>query len=78
MDAPTSFNGRPDVMISAFRGVTFTKNVGFGEVKSIQQCSNNFAISKDLIRLGLFSKEAINNYNLNGCLAIQTVGKSSN
>ncbi|KAI7847687.1 hypothetical protein BDC45DRAFT_411363, partial [Circinella umbellata] len=55
-------------------GVTFTKNVRFGEIKSIQQCSNNFAISKYLIHLGLFFKDAINNYNLNGCLAIQTVG----
>ena len=71
MDAPTSVNGRSGVIISALQLVTFTKNVGFGEIKSIQQCSNNFAISKDLIRLGLFSKEAINNYNLNGCLAIQ-------
>ncbi|KAG2207588.1 hypothetical protein INT45_002603, partial [Circinella minor] len=74
MNAPNSVIGRPDVMISALRGVTFTKNIGFGEMKSMQQCSNNFVISKDLIRLGLFSKEAINNYNLKGCLAIQSVG----
>ncbi|KAG2217841.1 hypothetical protein INT45_008138 [Circinella minor] len=62
------------MIIFVVRSVTSTKNIGFGEIKSIQQCSNNFVISKDLIRLGSFSKEAIDNYNLNGCLAIQSVG----
>ncbi|KAG2210124.1 hypothetical protein INT45_008096 [Circinella minor] len=45
MDAPTSVNGLSGMIIFVLRSVTLTKNIGFGEIKSIQQCSNNFVIS---------------------------------
>ncbi|KAI9006705.1 hypothetical protein CLU79DRAFT_879219, partial [Phycomyces nitens] len=70
----TISTGRPDAMISCFEGVQYKMTIGFAEVKSVSESSNNYSIGKDLIRLGLFSKNAIDHSNLEACLSIQSVG----
>ncbi|KAI9261443.1 hypothetical protein BDA99DRAFT_560320 [Phascolomyces articulosus] len=72
--AYVSANGRPDVMMSVSQGLRYSRNIDFAEVQSIQQRCNNFMISKDLIRLGLFSKETVNDNNSRACLTMQSVG----
>ena len=72
--AAESQRGRPDIMISWQRGLELAGNVGFGEVKRIQEASNSYAISQDLVRLGDFAKAAIMIGEAEACLTIQAVG----
>ncbi|KAI7878826.1 hypothetical protein K492DRAFT_217699 [Lichtheimia hyalospora FSU 10163] len=74
--AAESQRGRPDIMISWQRGLELAGNVGFGEVKRIQEASNSYAISQDLVRLGDFAKAAIMIGEAEACLTIQAVGRT--
>ncbi|KAI7873866.1 hypothetical protein K492DRAFT_138556, partial [Lichtheimia hyalospora FSU 10163] len=68
---------RPDVILSWLRGVHFAKNVGFAEVKRIEERGNSYSICNDLVQLSKFSKAAIENSEAKACLAIQSVGRTS-
>ncbi|SAL97765.1 hypothetical protein [Absidia glauca] len=66
---------RPDASIDYLQGVYFHKTYGFGEVKCHSDAQSNHGISKDLHRLGVFSKNAIDHGKLKGALSFQAIGK---
>ncbi|KAG1048492.1 hypothetical protein G6F43_009120 [Rhizopus delemar] len=65
---------RPDSCISELEGLYFDASLGFVEVKPSSEDDNKHALSKDLVRLGMFSKNAIDRWGMRGCLSIQVVG----
>ncbi|KAI8138223.1 hypothetical protein BJV82DRAFT_632204, partial [Fennellomyces sp. T-0311] len=78
VSATSSSPAQPDVMISSLTGVHFSDSMGFAEVKSIYESNKSYAIAKDLVRLGTFSKEAIDkSKDRNTCTTIQAVGMLS-
>ena len=62
-------------MITQLDGLYYGGSLGFVEGKSAKQGKDKFAISNDLVRLGLLSKNSIDCNNARGCLAIQVVGE---
>lgn len=66
---------RPDSCISELEGLYFDASLGFVEVKPSSEDDNKQTLSKDLVRLGMFSKNAIDRWGMRGCLSIQVVGK---
>lgn len=66
---------RPDACISNLDGMIWGNTRGFGEVKCFSQVGNTFAIAKDLVRLALFSKNAIDTHGMHGILAFQAIGR---
>ncbi|ORX51912.1 hypothetical protein DM01DRAFT_1323768 [Hesseltinella vesiculosa] len=64
---------RPDSLITSMDGLYFGMSLGFAEMKPTTNTSTYFA-AKDLVRLGVFSKNSIDQNNLKGCLTIQVVG----
>ncbi|CAO3654370.1 unnamed protein product [Cunninghamella echinulata] len=67
---------RPDSTIVTLDGYCFDYNRGFGEVKSKYHYEKHDNLSKDLARVGVFSKNAIDISNMNGVLGFQAVGRS--
>ncbi|ORX50904.1 hypothetical protein DM01DRAFT_10205 [Hesseltinella vesiculosa] len=65
---------RPDCMISVVQGNRPVASLGFGEVKSPLETGNHFGVNKDLLRLGSFCKDAVDEGNLDGSLAIRCAG----
>lgn len=61
----------PDAVITSGKNT-----IGYIEVKPITEQVNTHKINKGLVRLGVFSKNAIDLYRLSSCLAIQAVGNS--
>ncbi|CAO3652138.1 unnamed protein product [Cunninghamella blakesleeana] len=66
---------RPDNCITQLDGYDYDSNLGFGEVKSHHETNNKAAICKDLIRLGVFSKNSIDVGNMNAVLCFQAIGR---
>jgi hypothetical protein len=54
-------------------GLFFGFSLGFAEIKHTTSTSK-YLVSKDLIRLGILSKNSIDQHDLQGCLTIQVVG----
>lgn len=52
----------------------FGPSVSFGEVKCCSESDNNYAICKDLVCIGIFSKESLDVNNMKGVLSYQIVG----
>ncbi|KAG0162184.1 hypothetical protein DFQ28_001885 [Apophysomyces sp. BC1034] len=69
--------GRPDAMMSCLEGVQYKMTIGFAEVKPAAESDNNYSIAKDLIRLGRFFKNAIDHSNLDACLSMQSVDRTT-
>lgn len=61
--------------MTILNGLHFGVSLGFGEIKSQYQSENNHAISKDLLRIAIFSKASIDMNNLKGVLSYQVVGR---
>ncbi|KAG1461383.1 hypothetical protein G6F46_005863 [Rhizopus delemar] len=57
---------RPDICISRLHGMTWASNHGYGEAKSAAQCGNNYSICRDLLRVGIFCKNALDAQNMEG------------
>ncbi|KAF7730280.1 hypothetical protein EC973_002523 [Apophysomyces ossiformis] len=49
-------------------------NIGFGEVKSESRSRNHRHVNFELVYLGIFAKNAIDNDSLTGTIAIHVVG----
>lgn len=69
---------RPDNTIVMLDGYCFDYTRGFGEVKSKHFYDKYHSINKDLARVGIFCKNAIDVNNMNGVLGFQAVGKLDN
>ncbi|KAI9018105.1 hypothetical protein CLU79DRAFT_866679 [Phycomyces nitens] len=65
---------KPDCLISIITDNHVACNIGFGEVKSELEVKNHRLVNFDLIRLGVFAKNAIDKASLTGTIAIHVVG----
>ncbi|KAG1136768.1 hypothetical protein G6F37_012578 [Rhizopus arrhizus] len=66
-------SARPDSVMTRMDGLFFGFSLGFAEIKHTTSTSK-YLVSKDLIRLGILSKNSIDQHDLQGCLTIQVVG----
>ncbi|ORX55564.1 hypothetical protein DM01DRAFT_1382712 [Hesseltinella vesiculosa] len=71
----TLWTCRPDLTITSLKGVKWTTSHGYGEAKSACHEANNFVLSKDLIRVAMFCKNALDEQNLDGILGLQIIGR---
>jgi hypothetical protein len=73
--SPT-FNGNLDCIVTSFIHETYNGvNIGYGEVKPLSTANNHHLVNWDLVRLGMFGKNAIDVNKLAGCLSMHIVGK---
>lgn len=68
-------NERPDACISVLDGSNWGSTRGFSEAKCHSQAENKYLLAKDLVRLGIFSKNSIDVSNMKGVLAMQVIGR---
>lgn len=66
---------RPDSTISMVIGTEIGQTVGYGEVKPASQALNHKLVGKDLVRLALLAKNAIDTYRSKFVLSFLVVGK---
>lgn len=66
---------RPDSTISMVIGTEIRQTVGYGEVKPASQALNHKLVGKDLVRLALLAKNAIDTYRSKFVLSFLVVGK---
>ncbi|ORY93019.1 hypothetical protein BCR43DRAFT_414255, partial [Syncephalastrum racemosum] len=64
----------PDSCVSKLDGLYFGTSLGFVEAKPACHQRDKKALSKDLVKLGTFCKNAIDKWSIRGCLAVQVVG----
>ncbi|CEI96017.1 hypothetical protein RMCBS344292_10188 [Rhizopus microsporus] len=57
-------------------GVKWTSSLAYGEAKPAIQGDNYFVVCKDLIKVTMFCKEALDNQLFEGILAIQVIGRT--
>ncbi|KAI9482590.1 hypothetical protein BDB00DRAFT_161622 [Zychaea mexicana] len=67
-------NRRPDCIISTLMDNNFEINIGYGEVKSAAEYDNHYQTNMDLLRLGHFCKDTIDEHKLQASLGIHVVG----
>ncbi|ORX56309.1 hypothetical protein DM01DRAFT_1334784 [Hesseltinella vesiculosa] len=71
---PPAFSGLPDLVITVFpHGSDDGINVGYGEVKKASMATNSYLVNWDLVRLAIFSKDAIDSNHITGNFAIHVV-----
>ncbi|KAI7855377.1 hypothetical protein BDC45DRAFT_461904 [Circinella umbellata] len=64
---------RPDSCVSELDQLYFGNSLGYVEVKPASEKANKYAVSKDLIRLGIMTKNSCDYSRLNACMAIQVI-----
>ncbi|KAG1050142.1 hypothetical protein G6F43_007561 [Rhizopus delemar] len=68
------FNGNPDCIVASFMHETDNcVSIGYGEVKPLTTANNHYLVNWDLVRLGMFGKNTINQNKLRGSLSIHVV-----
>ena len=70
-----SSSNRPDAIVSRVAGTNLGENFVFGEVKPAHVVSDTYLLLKDLLRLGVFAKDAIDQDKLEAVITFQAVGK---
>ncbi|CAO3620111.1 unnamed protein product [Mucor hiemalis] len=65
---------RPDAIISSVKQLEFGASLGFGEAKRYEKDCNRYGRCHDLLRLAIFTKNAIDINKLNGSLSFQIHG----
>ncbi|CAO3650600.1 unnamed protein product [Cunninghamella blakesleeana] len=66
--------GRPDCVISQFEDHYPKFNLGFGEIKQLSESNNHYAVNKVLVRLEIFSKNAIDVNHIKSIISLHIVG----
>ena len=66
---------RPDCVLSQMVGPKCYFSRVFDEVKSADSVDENDLLAKDLLRLGVFGKDAIDTDSMEGVMLYQAVGK---
>ncbi|KAI8335841.1 hypothetical protein BC941DRAFT_354700 [Chlamydoabsidia padenii] len=67
---------RPDLCISRVLGSNWNMDCGFGEAKSAHHGNSNYLVCKDLLRIGMFCKNGLDERNKEGVLGIQVIGRT--
>ncbi len=74
IESDASGDKRPDAALTKLIQLSYGPSLGFGEAKVAQPNTNNNDLCHDLLRLGIFCKEAIDTHHWNACLAFQIHG----
>lgn len=74
IESDASGDKRPDATLTKLTQLSYGPSLGFGEAKVAQPTTNNNDLCHDLLRLGIFCKEAIDTHHWNACLAFQIHG----
>lgn len=69
-------NRQPDYVIIILTDNSFASSLGHSEVKSHAESDNHYHTNMDLLRLGYFCKDSIDEYKLLASIGIHMVGKS--
>ncbi|KAG1438715.1 hypothetical protein G6F56_012546 [Rhizopus delemar] len=69
-------NWRPDLCVTRLQGVKWSSSLGFGEAKPACQESNLYVICRDLLRVAMFCKDALDTQKMVGVLGLQIVGRT--
>ncbi|KAI9245650.1 hypothetical protein BDA99DRAFT_527777 [Phascolomyces articulosus] len=64
---------RPDSCITEMDGLFFGPSLGFVEVKPASEKNNKYLVSRDMIRLGILSKNSLDEGGLEATMCIQVV-----
>ncbi|KAG0182698.1 hypothetical protein DFQ28_001938, partial [Apophysomyces sp. BC1034] len=67
-------NRRPDCIITTLTDNNFSSSLGHGEVKSHAESDNHYHTNMDLLRLGHFCKDSIDEHKLLASIGIHVVG----
>ncbi|KAI9003064.1 hypothetical protein CLU79DRAFT_829917 [Phycomyces nitens] len=67
---------RPDICITRLQGVKWKANIGFGEAKPAHQGSNHYSVCRDLLRVSVFCKDALDTQKMMGIMGLQIVGRT--
>ncbi|ORE00731.1 hypothetical protein BCV72DRAFT_300249 [Rhizopus microsporus var. microsporus] len=73
--ANESSQSRPDLCITKCCGVNWTTSLAYGEAKPAVHSYDNYLVCKDLIRVAVFCKEALDKQLFEGILGIQIIGR---
>ncbi|KAI8875875.1 hypothetical protein K501DRAFT_201686 [Backusella circina FSU 941] len=65
---------RPDVVTAVMNQRKFNESRGFGEAKTDEALNGNYCLTKNLIRLGIFGKQAIDVHSMNTTPHSQAIG----
>ncbi|KAI8884175.1 hypothetical protein K501DRAFT_332847 [Backusella circina FSU 941] len=74
IESDASGDKRPDATLTKLTQLSYGPSLGFGEAKVAQPTANNNDLCHDLLRLGIFCKEAIDTHHWNACLTFQIHG----
>jgi hypothetical protein len=66
---------RPDAAVSKVVQDRFQESLVLGEAKTKERVKDTYELTRDLIRIGVFSKEAIDSSNIDTVMSFQAVGK---
>lgn len=66
---------RPDLCVTRLQGVKWSSSLGSGEAKPACQESNLYVICRDLLRVAMFCKDALDTQKMVGVLGLQIVGR---
>lgn len=65
---------RPDAIVSAIDQLAWGPSIAFGEVKCAKDAHKHYMLGRDLIRLGIFAKNAIDSGKTEHVICFQAVG----
>ncbi|KAG1043106.1 hypothetical protein G6F43_011744 [Rhizopus delemar] len=74
IESDSSGDKRPDATLTKLIQLSYGPSLSFGEAKVAKPTTNNNDLCHDLLRLGIFCKEAIDTHHWNACLAFQIHG----
>ncbi|KAL7335695.1 hypothetical protein PS15p_201130 [Mucor circinelloides] len=67
---------RPDICITSLQGIKWKANIGFGKAKPAHQGSNHYSVGRDLLRVAVFCKNALDTQKMKGIMSLQIVGRT--
>ncbi|KAI8393654.1 uncharacterized protein BYT42DRAFT_488769 [Radiomyces spectabilis] len=74
--ANESTRSRPDVCVTRSCGVKWTGSLAYGEAKPAVHGCDHFGLCRDLIKVAIFCKEALDSQLFEGILGIQIIGRT--
>ncbi|KAI8374349.1 uncharacterized protein BYT42DRAFT_484304, partial [Radiomyces spectabilis] len=69
-------SSRPDLCITKCCGVKWKTSLAYGEAKFAVQEKHHFGLCKDLVKVAVFCKDALDKELMQGVLGIQIIGRT--
>ncbi|ORX42785.1 hypothetical protein DM01DRAFT_1340968 [Hesseltinella vesiculosa] len=73
---PDCTTTRPDLCITKCCGVKWTSSLGYGEAKPAARENDKYVLCKDLWKVAVFCKDALDSQLIDGVLGIQIIGRT--